>query len=134
MSSHIRIKKICQHCRASFVAKTTVTKFCSDNCAKRNYKKRMREEKVTAVIMETHHQVIEKHYYSRSTSAEPVPLHTSLHEWISIRDMAYVLNVSERTLFRCIKDAAFPKLKIGRKLLFNKNQVVNYFIHKNEGL
>ena len=46
MSSNIRISKICQHCGQEFVAKTTVTKFCSDNCAKRNYKKRKREEKI----------------------------------------------------------------------------------------
>jgi excisionase family DNA binding protein len=130
MSSNIRVKKICQHCRATFIAKTTVTKFCSDTCAKRNYKKRMREEKVTAVILETNHQVIEQHYYSGGASPEVVPLHTNLHEWISIRDMAYILNVSERTLFRCIKDATFPRLKIGKKLLFNKQQVVNYFISK----
>ena len=133
MSSKIRVKKICQHCRATFIAKTTVTKFCSDTCAKRNYKKRVREEKVTAVILETNHQVIEEHYYSSNPQQPISPLHANLHEWISIRDMAYVLNVSERTLFRCIKDAAFPKLKIGRKLLFNKQHVVNYFISKNKG-
>lgn len=133
MSSNIRVKKTCQHCRATFIAKTTVTKFCSDTCAKRNYKKRVREEKVTAVILETNHQVIEHHYHSNRPSPEAVSLHTSLHEWISIRDMAYVLNVSERTLFRCLKDESFPKLKIGRKLLFNKQHVVNYFISKNEG-
>ncbi|MGZ3924575.1 MAG: hypothetical protein ACXVBJ_12460 [Flavisolibacter sp.] len=42
----------------------------------------------------------------------------------------HVLNEKERTLFRCIKDAIFHRIKIGGKLLFNKNQVFNYFINK----
>jgi len=49
MSSNIRVPKICQLCGAEFIAKTTVTKFCGDNCAKRAYKKRKREQKVKEV-------------------------------------------------------------------------------------
>jgi hypothetical protein len=49
MSSNIRIPKICQHCGNEFVPKTTVTKYCGDDCAKRAYKKRKRDEKVQGV-------------------------------------------------------------------------------------
>ena len=49
MSSNIRVPKICQHCGTEFIAKTTVTKFCTDNCAKRAYKVRKRNEKIDSV-------------------------------------------------------------------------------------
>jgi len=48
MSSNIRINRICQQCGSEFEAKTTVTQFCSDRCAKHNYKARKRVEKVKA--------------------------------------------------------------------------------------
>ena len=46
MSSNIRINRICQFCNEEFVAKTTVTKYCGDNCAKKAYKQRMRLKKL----------------------------------------------------------------------------------------
>ncbi|WP_431218056.1 hypothetical protein ACQ86N_02235 [Puia sp. P3] len=46
MSSNIRLKRVCEHCGKVFTAKTTVTKFCSDECAKKNYKLR---QKATAI-------------------------------------------------------------------------------------
>jgi hypothetical protein len=46
MSSNIRVQKICEHCGNEFTARTTVTRHCSDNCAKRAYKARKRADKV----------------------------------------------------------------------------------------
>ncbi|HBH06588.1 MAG TPA: DNA-binding protein, partial [Flavobacteriales bacterium] len=43
MSSNMRIPKICQECGSDFIAKTTVTQYCSDRCSKRAYKKRKRK-------------------------------------------------------------------------------------------
>ncbi|WP_158085349.1 hypothetical protein [Niastella vici] len=52
MSSNIRIQKVCLHCKKVFTAKITVTKFCSDDCAKRNYKLRIKVKKVEASVSE----------------------------------------------------------------------------------
>jgi hypothetical protein len=38
MSSNIKIVKISEYCNHEFIAKTTTTKCCSDNCSKRFYK------------------------------------------------------------------------------------------------
>ena len=46
MSSNIRIPKICEFCNNAFIAKTTTTRYCSDNCFKKAYKARKREEKI----------------------------------------------------------------------------------------
>ncbi|SDG82648.1 helix-turn-helix domain-containing protein [Psychroflexus sediminis] len=48
MSSKLKIKKTCQFCKSEFIAKTTVTKYCSHKCAQRAYKQRKKEEKVKA--------------------------------------------------------------------------------------
>ena len=46
MSSNLRIKKVCQFCYSEFIAKTTVTKYCSLKCAQRAYKHRVKEKKL----------------------------------------------------------------------------------------
>ncbi|HVX51830.1 MAG TPA: helix-turn-helix domain-containing protein [Chitinophagaceae bacterium] len=133
MSSNIRVKKICQHCNKSFIAKTTVTKFCSDDCAKRNYKKRQKQQKITNTILDTNYQLIGRYHDSapvhRNTKKEKLP-----QEYVSISSLSEILGIAERSLFRAIKAEGFPKLKIGRRLLFNKQQVVDYFISKSESI
>ena len=53
MSSNIKVQRICQYCEQEFTARTTVTKYCSDVCAKRSYKTRKRLEKVKRSNAET---------------------------------------------------------------------------------
>lgn len=53
MSSNIRIQRICEYCKNDFIAKTTVTKYCSSTCSKRSYKARKRAEKIHQSITET---------------------------------------------------------------------------------
>lgn len=43
MSSNLKIRRICQHCGQEFVARTTVTRYCGDYCAKKAYKLRGRK-------------------------------------------------------------------------------------------
>lgn len=131
MSSNIRIKKICQHCKQSFIAQKTVTKFCSLTCAQRNYKKRKREEKITQTILTVNDQTLERYALASSAGGAKPGTHRLDREWINIQDIAELLGVGERTLFRAIKDKDFPKVKIGRRLLFNKQFVLDYFISKN---
>jgi hypothetical protein len=61
MSSNIRLKKVCQHCKQPYIAKTTVTKFCSLECAQRNYKKRKKEQKLTKAILDTNQVLADSH-------------------------------------------------------------------------
>lgn len=120
MSSHIRIQKTCQHCKKVFTARTTVTRFCSDDCAKRNYKKRMREEKLQAAKQEE----------KQAAQDPPMTLREnapgSSQEFVDIRQLSLLVGLSERTLFRLIQSDDFPKLKVGRRLLFQKVKVIAY--------
>ena len=53
MRSKISVQRICEHCGDVFTAKTTVTRFCGDNCAKRAYKQRLKASKIEVSNKET---------------------------------------------------------------------------------
>ena len=131
MSSNIRLKKTCQYCRQQFIAQTTVTKYCSLNCAQRNYKKRLRESKITKSILENN-QAINGHPPGPFEKQQRLSQNRLHQDWINITDVSELIGIAERTLYRLMKDEAFPKLKIGRRLLFNKQEVLKYFISKSE--
>lgn len=127
MSSNIRIKRICQHCNKIFTAKTTVTKFCSDNCAKANYKKRQKEHKIEVSHIETEEQLSE---VKQQNKESVISAGLVVKEMINISDLSAMTGLSERTIFRLIQDPMFPRLKIGKRLLFKKDSVMNYLTSK----
>ena len=49
---------------------------------------------------------------------------------IDIKALAYFTSMSERLIFNLMKDPAFPRLKIGRTLLFEKKTVTDYLVRK----
>jgi excisionase family DNA binding protein len=51
-------------------------------------------------------------------------------ELIDIKVLSAVTSIGERTLYRLVKDKEFPKIKIGRSLLFHKRTVIDYIIKK----
>ncbi|MBA2248578.1 MAG: helix-turn-helix domain-containing protein [Chitinophagaceae bacterium] len=126
MSSNIRIKKICQHCNKVFTAKTTVTKFCSDICAKANYKLRQKEHKIELSQIDTEKQLVQ----IKSQGTKPLLGGYADSEMVSISGLAKMIGLSERTIFRLMKDPGFPKVKIGKKLLFKTNNVMEYLTSK----
>ena len=123
MSSNIRIKKICQHCNAVFIAKTTVTQYCSDACAKANYKKRMKENKMEESRLSTTQQ-LSPAVTTISDSTKP------FKELITLSELSAITGLSERTFYRLMKDKKFPRLKVGARLLFKKIDVINYITFK----
>jgi len=127
MSSNIRIKKVCKNCGELFTARTTVTQCCSDTCAKAYYKKQVKEEKRISAVKETSLQVLQK--------GEPGLSHQRSNdgikkEFISRIELSAITGLSERTIFRLMKDDGFPRLKIGRRVLFRKDEVINYLTSK----
>lgn len=46
MSSNIKIQKTCQFCGKKFIARKTVTQYCSHTCSQRGYKERKRNERI----------------------------------------------------------------------------------------
>ncbi|WP_422359113.1 helix-turn-helix domain-containing protein [Reichenbachiella sp.] len=119
MSSNIRIARICQHCGTEFIAKTTVTKYCGDNCAKRAYKARKKEEKINQSNRETVQVVKQKNV---PESFAPIS-----GEYLSVEDLNRMLGVSEKTVYRMIKSGSLKAKKFGRKYIIRKKDLDEYF-------
>lgn len=49
----MRIIKVCAYCKQEFIARKTTTETCSDPCAKRFYKLRLREQGISRAKLET---------------------------------------------------------------------------------
>ena len=103
MSSGIRIQRICEHCAGAFEAKTTVTRFCSDYCAKRAYKLRQRQARIEASQAET-----------RQTIRRPVA-ELQAKDFLSVEDVCDLLGLSRSTVWRLCRAKRVKSAKIGRK-------------------
>jgi excisionase family DNA binding protein len=117
MSSNIRIQRICQHCDKEFIAKTTVTKYCSDDCAKRAYKIRKRAEKVASSNKET-----------RSTISRPIE-ELKAKEFLTITEACQLLSVSRWTIWRAIQRDELTAGKIGRRTLIRRADLEKIFLN-----
>ena len=86
MSSRLQIKKLCEHCDEEFIAKTTVTKYCSHKCNQRAYKAKKRQEKIDNAATQT-------------TKKRVAPIEVlKAKEILTVKEVAKLLNCSVRTL------------------------------------
>lgn len=115
MSSNIRVRRICEQCGKEFEARTTVTKTCSDNCAKRAYKARQR----TAKFDRSDEQV-------RAVKAKPME-DIRQKETLNIADASKLLGVSRWTIWRAIGAGNLNAVKLGRRTLIRRSDVDKLF-------
>lgn len=118
MSSNIRINKICQYCRSEFVAKTTVTKFCSDDCAKRAYKLRIRNEKLELAVKATENEL-----------SEMTP-NLNSKEFLNINEAGQLLGSSRWTIHRLIKNGQLKATKLGSRTVISRKSIDKLFNNK----
>lgn len=111
MSSKIEIQRICQHCSNEFTAKTTVTKYCSDVCAKRAYKVRKRKEKIEASNSES--LQIKTHSFEQLKTKD----------FLTISEACELLSISRWTIWRAIKRNELNAGKIGRRTLIRRSDL-----------
>ena len=108
MSSSIRVEKICIHCKASFIARTTVTNYCSSNCASRAYKQRVRQNKIR-VVNEQVDQL----------KKAPIDL-LQQKDYLSVKEATLLFGVSSRTIFRLLKSGKVSCAKLGSRTILRK--------------
>ena len=116
MSSNIFIQRICEHCSKEFTARTTVTKFCSDACAKRAYKARKRAEKIKVSNTET-----------LKVKNKPIE-DVKAKEFLSVKDLALLLGCSTRTAYRLIDKGKISAVNLSERLTRVKRSELNKFI------
>lgn len=114
MSSNLRIDKTCRFCGVRFVAKTTVTQFCSDNCAKRAYKARIREQKIVEIMKEE----------NSTTFFNPL---VTQKEFLSIQETAQLIGASRWTIYRLIENGKLKAAKLQRRTIIRRVDIDNLF-------
>lgn len=100
-------------CGEIFIAKTTVTKYCSDNCAKRAYKKRKRQEKLQAVDTSPSIAIPEQSIKSK--------------DFLSIQEACVLLGTSRWTIYRMIDRKQLNAAKLGRRTIIKRTDIENLF-------
>lgn len=112
----MKVNRICEFCSEHFVAQKTTTRYCSDNCAKRAYKKRIRDQKVASA---------ESQYLSKLKGFDILEIQKK--DYLTIRETMFLLNVSRMTLHRMIKDGRLTKLEGLKAVRLRKTDIDKLF-------
>ncbi len=115
MSSNIKLTRICRHCRESFTARTTVTKYCSHACASRAYKQRARDQKVEKSVIETVKEI----------SISKTELQAK--EFLTISEASELLNVSRWTISRAIAAERLKAVRMGSRVIIRRIDIDQLF-------
>lgn len=122
MSSNIRVVKICEMCSKEFVAKKTTSKTCSDDCAKRFYKLRIKNEKIAHVELETAIKKAPKAFVTE----EQIRV-INAKQYLTLKEAALLLNISPLTLRRWTLAGKMHADKFGKKWVFKKSLMNDLF-------
>lgn len=104
MSSNIQVQRICQFCGKEFTARTTTTKCCSDYCAKRFYKARLKAAKIEVSNNETH-----------QIKTKPIE-ELKAKEFLTVHDVSKIVGCSLRTIYRLIDNGTLKAFNFGERL------------------
>lgn len=120
IKNRMQVPKICQFCSKNFIAQTTVTKCCSDNCAKRLYKQKQREAKIEKAMLDTKEQIL-------NTTIQHITILDKPKEYLCINDISSLLGVSRWTIQRMVKRGDLSVKQVGRKKLLSRLQLEAFF-------
>lgn len=104
MSSNIRVQLICKNCNTEFTAKTKVTKYCSKNCGKNAWKKRKQAGNVKRINRRTRNKILLPKTEIKDK------------EFLSVSDVALLLNCSNRTVYHLIKTEKLKATNLGTRV------------------
>ena len=113
MSSNITVQRICQYCGNEFTARTTVTRTCSDNCAKRLYKQKQRAVKVGESNKET-----------IAIKTKPIEV-IKAKEFLTVKDAASLLNCSIRSVYRHLGKGNIRAVNLSQRLIRVKRSEID---------
>ena len=121
MSSNIKIVKICEYCNNEFIAKTTTTKCCSDNCSKRFYKLKIKNDKIAQAELKTEIKRKPKTFVTE----EDIKV-INAKKYLTLIEAAILLNITPLTLRRWTLAGNINAHKIGKKWMFDRKRIENY--------
>ena len=123
MSSNIKIVKICEYCSNEFIAKTTTTKCCSDNCSKRFYKLKIKNDKIAQADFKTETKRKPKNFITEEEIKS-----IQAKENLTLIEAAILLNITPLTLRRWTLAGKMNSKKVGKKWMFDSARMENYIV------
>jgi len=115
MSTNITVERICEHCGKTFLAKTTVTKYCSLNCNRRHYKQKIRNVKISASNEQT-------------LSIRTKAINDQPAEFLTVKQAARLLHCSERIIYQQIRSGRIKAIQLSeRKTLIRRKHLDKAF-------
>jgi len=124
MSSNISITRICEHCGQEFTARTTVTRFCGDVCAKRDYK--LRRKNAKQKIMKS--KILESNKKTQALRDEPKNLVLN-KEFLTVKDSAFVLGCSTKAIHLMIRSGRLKAVNLSqRKTRILRSEIQKLFV------
>lgn len=118
MSSNIRVLKICERCGNEFMARKTVTRFCTANCAKRAYKERQKEIKIKKSDTKTLKEKLKPIEEIKSK------------EFLSVIEAAKLIGCCKQTVYTLINSGIINGVNIKiKKTIIPRKEIDNLFFH-----
>ncbi|HTS45110.1 MAG TPA: helix-turn-helix domain-containing protein [Puia sp.] len=127
MSSNIRLKRICEFCGNVYVAKTSKTRFCSHDCNQKAYKQNQKQSKIDVSNEKTKKILTGQKEQDFKSTIKNTAID---REIITVDELSAFTCLSRRTLYKLMEDKNFPKLKIGKRVLFIKKDIMEYLTTK----
>jgi excisionase family DNA binding protein len=116
MSSNLTVQRICQHCGKEFTARKTTTRHCSLQCNRAAYKARQKSDRIEVSNKET--------LLIKTKPIEEI----KAKEFLTVRDVAVLLNSSLRTVYRLIEQGNINAVNISqRKTLVKRSEIDKLF-------
>jgi excisionase family DNA binding protein len=122
MSSNMAIPKTCSYCGKAYIAKTTMTRYCSLKCNSRHYKQKVKDDKIQLSLLQQQQTM-----QSLQTSQTANPNSLSNKNYLCVQDAAELIGVSRWTINRMIKRGELQIHKFGRKKIIERSQIDKLF-------
>lgn len=97
-SAKYEIKRKCEECGNTFLAKTLDSKYCSRKCSQKAYDRREAEKKKTA---------------QQNELVTRIP---DARDYISVQEAVALFGVGRDTIYRLIRKGSIPTINIGQRL------------------
>ncbi|QIY83039.1 helix-turn-helix domain-containing protein [Chryseobacterium sp. NEB161] len=123
MSSNISIQKVCEYCGKDFTAKTTVTRCCSDDCAKKAYKARKRAEKINNAI-----EVVE---VKKQKKVKPIE-DLKEKEFLNVTQVSRLIGCSRQNVYKLINSGKLKASNILEKKTIVKRQDLELLLNSTK--
>lgn len=116
MSSNFTVSRLCEQCGNVFVAKTTVTRFCSKLCNKRHSKTKERTQKMAPMD-----QIVKK-------VLEEKPEQNTVAEFLNVQSAAKLLRASDKMIYHLINIGKLHAVNLSeRKTLVRRLEIDRLF-------